>query len=144
MKVYKNNPIIDVTLRKFEKPYEEGDELIRKFCMSIGILQPGDSRDTVVQIMKVLIRNREIKVFMDSKEIWDLVKDNRDIAHSNVRRHLNKMEKIGFVERTSQGYRLREWLSLEEIISEFFEKYVITQTLERIKEYASKIDSLRF
>lgn len=144
MKVYKENPIIEITLRKFEKPYEEGDALIRKFCISIGLLQPGDSRDTIVGILKLLLKNKETKVFMDSKEIWDIVKDGKEIAHSNVRRHLNRMEKLGLVERYPQGYRIKEWLSLTEIIKEFVEKFVINQTLDRIKEYTLKIDSLRF
>jgi len=144
MKVYKENPIIEITLRKFEKPYEEGDALLRKFCIAVGLLQPGDSRDTVVSIIKLLLKNKETKILMDSKEIWDIVKENRDIAHSNIRRHLNKMEKLGFVERLPRGYRLKEWMSLEEIINEFVEKFVIEPTLKRIKEYAHKIDSLSF
>ncbi len=144
MKVYKENPIVEITLRKFEKPYEEGDALLRKFCISIGLLQPGDSRDTVVDILKLLLKNRESKVFMDSKEIWDMVKQNRNIALSNIIRHLNRMEKIGLVEKFPEGYRIKEWLPLKEILEEFVNKFIIQPTFERIKEYAEKIDSLRF
>ena len=82
MKVYKEKPIIEICLRKYEKPYQTGDDLLRKFCISIGLLQPGDSRDTVVDVMKILLNNRKEKILMDSNEISSLVKQNRDIADS--------------------------------------------------------------
>ena len=140
MKVYKEKPIVEVCLRKYEKPYQTGDELLRKFCISIGLLQPGDSRDTVVDVFKILLKNRETKILMDSNEIAELVKQKREIADSNVRRHLKKLEDLGIVERMPQGYRIREWLDIKTIMKDFVKKFIVEPTYERILEYADKIE----
>lgn len=37
--------LAEITLRKYEKPKSENKrELVRKVCLSLGLLQPGDSR----------------------------------------------------------------------------------------------------
>ena len=42
-------PLAEITLRKYESPYELGRrELVKKICLSLGLLQPGDSRDVIV------------------------------------------------------------------------------------------------
>ena len=53
-----DTPLSEITLRKYEKPNNLGQrDLIRKLCLSGGWLQPGDSRDVVVDILNVLIQN---------------------------------------------------------------------------------------
>lgn len=140
-KVYKENPIVEITLRKFETPYEQGTALLRKFCISVGLLQPGDSRDSVVDVLKILLDNRIRKEIMDSSKIHELIKQGKDIASSNIRRHLSRLEKLGIIEKVKGGYRLREWMSLKEIMDEFVKKFILDPSFERIKEYAEKIDS---
>jgi hypothetical protein len=39
----------------------DGRELVRKFCLSTGLLQPGDSRDVMVDILYVLLKARQRK-----------------------------------------------------------------------------------
>ena len=59
-KVFQDKPITEITLRKFERPLDEDtDELIRKFCISLGLLQPGDSRDVIVDIFRLLLFQRK-------------------------------------------------------------------------------------
>ena len=48
-------PLSELTLRKYEKPDFKGRNLIRKLCLSLGLLQPGDSRDVIVDILNVLL-----------------------------------------------------------------------------------------
>jgi len=47
-------PLAEITLRRYEKPYDSSKrELVRKICLSLGLLQPGDSRDIIVDILLV-------------------------------------------------------------------------------------------
>ena len=50
----KSIPLAEITLRKYERPYEMPlRELVKKICLSVGLLQPGDSRDVVVDVLSV-------------------------------------------------------------------------------------------
>ena len=50
--ISKDAPLAEITLRRYEKPYEMSKrELLRKICLSIGLLQAGDSRDVIVDIL---------------------------------------------------------------------------------------------
>ena len=50
--ISKDTPLAEITLRKYEKPYNmPRRDLIRKLCLSIGLLQPGDSRDVIVRFL---------------------------------------------------------------------------------------------
>ena len=73
--VSKEVPLAEITLRKYEKPYElKGRELIKKLCLSIGLLQPGDSRDVIVDVFQVLIESKDA---LSSEEVEKKVVENR-------------------------------------------------------------------
>ncbi|MBS3115154.1 hypothetical protein J4482_00840 [Candidatus Woesearchaeota archaeon] len=56
----KDTPLSEISLRRYEKPSKLSDrELVKKFCLSIGLLQPGDSRDVIVDIMEVMLRAKQ-------------------------------------------------------------------------------------
>jgi hypothetical protein len=43
-KISKDTPLGEITLRRYESPTNEsGRRLVRKLCLSLGLLQPGDS-----------------------------------------------------------------------------------------------------
>lgn len=139
----KDTPLVDITLRKFERPSnEDADTLVRKFCISIGLLQPGDSRDIVVDILKLFLEAKKHRRFYSSAEVESVLKQNNEVgvAGSNVRRQLLRLEKIGLVDKTNEGYRIREFLNLNTIINEHVKQFVIEPTLKRIIEYAEEID----
>ncbi|MDD5182138.1 MAG: winged-helix domain-containing protein [Candidatus Nanoarchaeia archaeon] len=142
-KVFKDKPIAEIILRRFERPFNENtDSLIRKFCISIGLLQPGDSRDVVADIFKLLLEGRKERKIFSSKEIEDSIRTQRDtgVAGSNIRRQLLRMEKMGLIEKNNNGYRFKEFMGLNEILSSQILKFLIEPTFERIKEYADEID----
>jgi len=142
-KVIKDTPLTDITLRKFEKPSGEDKEtLIRKFCISLGLLQPGDSRDVVVDVLKLLLEARKEHRFYSSAEVESAIKQTRTdgTAASNIRRQLLRLEKLGFVEKTKEGYRIREFLELRTIMDEYVRKFILEPTFKRIQEYAEEID----
>jgi len=144
-KVFKDKPISEIILRKFEKPINlDNKTLIRKFCISLGLLQPGDSRDVIVEILSVLIHASKENKVLSSAEINTLVKSNRTegTAASNVRRQLFRLEKIGLIEKKSNKYHIRESLPLKEIVSNYIKHMIIEPILKRIEEYAEEIDNL--
>ena len=66
----KDIPLSEITLRKYEKPANlEKRELFRKICLSLGILQLGDSRDIIVDILMILVEANKTKERLTSDEI---------------------------------------------------------------------------
>lgn len=147
MKVSKDTPLAELTLRRYEKPYDMPKrELIKKLCLSIGLLQPGDSRDIVVDVLHVLLNARATKKELDSETIKEEViklrkKEKlalRGIASSNIRRQLKRLRDIFLVEKIQNMYRIHEFENLTTIFNEKIEKYYLNNILERIKEYFEK------
>ncbi len=145
----KDFPLTEITLRKYEKPYESSKrELIRKICLSIGLLQPGDSRDIIVDVLMVLDDARKEKNEITSVQVQEMVKkirkdhslEERGIAESNIRRQLKRLRDLMIVDKKSNLYRLSEFEPLSEIFEKKIEQFIIPQTVERIKEYLEKLN----
>lgn len=145
-KISKDTPLSEITLRKYEKPENfQGRDLIRKLCLSLGLLQPGDSRDVIVDVLSVLLK---AKKELNSEEIEELViaerKKNKlpllGIASSNIRRQLKRLRDLFIIEKVANNYRINEKAKLEEIFEEKIEKFLLSSITNRIKEYVRKID----
>ena len=140
-----DSPLAEITLRKYEKP-SDGDkrELVKKLCLSIGLLQPGDSRDIVVDILHVILESNEP---LDSKQIESFVIKNRNdrklaakgIASSNIRRQLKRLKDLFLIESIQNKYRINENETLEKIFEEKIQKYYINSITDRVKEYFKAI-----
>jgi DNA-binding transcriptional ArsR family regulator len=142
-KSFHDMPVFDLSLRRFEKPSGSFKDLLRKFCISVGLLQPGDSRDVIVDLLELFIKAAKEKKFLSTENIYSYVlrTNKKGVSQSNTRRHLFRLKEMDFIEKTSQGYRLREWLSLKELFSDLV-KFKINPTISRIIEYASLIDGV--
>lgn len=140
-KSFRDSPVLDFSLRKFEKPSGSKKELLRKFCISIGLLQPGDSRDIIVDLLELFIRAREAREYLPVESIYRFSLDTgkSGVSQSNIRRHLLRLKDLDLIEKTPNGYRLREWLKLEDLFKEFV-KFKVEPTINRIVEYSSLID----
>jgi len=145
----KDIPLGEITLRRYEKPYDSSRrELVKKVCLSLGLLQPGDSRDVIVDMLLVLEENRKGKKWMSSFEIRDEVDkvrkanslEGKGLAESNIRRQLKRLRDGMLVDKQENKYRMSEFAPLSEIFESKIEKFLIPQTLERIKEYLVKLD----
>ncbi|MFH0700918.1 MAG: hypothetical protein V2A62_00610, partial [Candidatus Woesearchaeota archaeon] len=68
-KISRDTPLVELTLRRYEKPSVSGRELVRKFCLSMGLLQPGDSRDVMVDVLYVLLQAKGRKEELHSEEV---------------------------------------------------------------------------
>ena len=142
-----DSPLSEITLRKYEAPENlEDRELVRKLCLSLGLLQPGDSRDVVVDVLHVMLTN---KGQLTSREIEDLVVQNRQkysmamlgIASSNIRRQLLRLRDLFILEKVRNNYRIRENARLQDIFEENIEKYYMNSIVGRVKDYVKRVDS---
>ncbi len=145
----KDIPIAELTLRRYEKPYKtEKRELMRKICLSLGLLQPGDSRDVMVDILLVLADAAKEKRQLSSDEIKiqaeEIRKKNsldlKGLAESNVRRQLKRLRDLMIVDKNANLYNLSEFLSLKDIFSSKIERFLLPQILERTKEYLEEME----
>ena len=149
-RIARESPLSEITLRKYERPSKLNErELVRKLCLSLGLLQPGDSRDVIVDIVVVLLRARKKKKPLRSEEIETLVISLRKkqklpllgIAGSNIRRQLKRLKDILIVEKVRKSYRIVEFSPLEEIFKERIEKFLLQSTLERVKDYMAFVSA---
>lgn len=149
--ISKDIPLSEITLRRYEKPSNLSErELVRKLCLSIGLLQPGDSRDIIVDILSVLIKAKKEQKQLTSDEICANVIEERKklklqmlgIASSNIRRQLKRLKDLLLVEKRLNAYRIIEHSNLNDIFEERIEKFLLPSISSRIKEYLKKIDEL--
>jgi len=147
--VMKDIPLIELNLRRYERPSElDQRSIIRKACLSLGLLQPGDSRDIIVDILAVLIKSGKNSEYLDCRQIEEKLIAQRKsenlpllgIAPSNIRRHLRRLKELLIVETRLNKYRLTEFSSLDEIFTNKIERFILPSIIERIKEYLRKID----
>ena len=122
----KEVPLSEITLRKYEKPYEMPHrELVRKVCLSLGLLQPGDSRDVIVDIFLILEDSRKNKQWLSSFQIRDKVEELRKsnpleikgLAESNIRRQLKRLRDAMLVDKQENQYRISEFAPLSELFT---------------------------
>jgi len=144
-KISKDTPLAEITLRRYEKPENlEGRELTRKLCLSLGLLQPGDSRDVMVDVIHVILKEKKE---LSSKQIEELViKSRKDhklelkgIAGSNIRRQLKRLKDLLIIESTHNTYKLNENESLKNIFEEKIKKFYLKSILDRVEEYIEAI-----
>ena len=145
----KDIPLTEITLRKYERPYDSSKrELVRKVCLSLGLLQPGDSRDVVIDILLALEEARKGRKELSSADIQENVRkirkdnalDETGLAESNIRRQLKRLRDLMLVDKNNNLYRLSEFESLHSIFEQKIEKFLVPQTIERIKEYLGKLE----
>jgi DNA-binding transcriptional ArsR family regulator len=140
--VSRDTPLAEITIRKYEKPSADVPkrDLVKKLCLSVGLLQPGDSRDIVVDILHVLSNSTGP---LDSEELQRRVIDERKehklalngIAQSNIRRQLRRLRELFLIEKIANTYRVTENESLHRIYEEKLKKFYIPMIMERVEDY---------
>lgn len=143
--IVRDTPLAELTLRKYEKPVVHGRELVRKLCLSVGLLQPGDSRDVVVDVFMVLLKAEgdltsvevERKVIEARKEAGLAL---LGIAPSNIRRQLLRLRDLMLVEKIGNNYRIAEHETLSNLFAEKVESYLLESTVKRVKDYLKAVD----
>ena len=146
--ISKDLPLSEITLRRYEKPYTMSRrEMIRKICLSLGLLQPGDSRDIVVDVLHVLLNASKDKIFMNSEDIKKQATDLRKksnlplkgIASSNIRRQLKRLRELYIAEKVKNEYRITEFENVHTLFEEKIEKMYLQNIVQRVKEYTKNL-----
>ncbi len=147
-KISIDTPLAELTLRRYEKPSVDDRDLVRRLCLSLGLLQPGDSRDVVVDVFYVLLKGRQRKEELHSEEIKNLVMAERKerglamlgIASSNIRRQLKRMKDLHLIETNANLYRITEFADLHEIFEDKIENFILNSVVTRVKDYLKHVD----
>ncbi len=122
--ISKDFPLSEITLRRYEKPYKmPRREAIRKLCLSLGLLQPGDSRDVIVEVLQVILDHSNKKKLISSDEVQKKVialrkKNNLNVygvAPSNIRRQIKRLKDLHLVEKIKNDYRVTEFENFSKI-----------------------------
>ncbi len=142
-------PLAEIILRRYEKPYQtEKRELMKKVCLSLGLLQPGDSRDVIVDVLLVLDEARKKKEAITSDEVKKRVEAERTkrnlelkgIAESNIRRQLKRLNDSMIIDKRENKYNLSEFLPIKDIFENKVEKFILPQCIERVKDYLAELE----
>ena len=148
-KVLIDTPLWEITLRRYERPHNLSKrELVKKLCLSVGLLQPGDSRDIIVDILYVMLEakkeGKELSSEAVRKKVVELRKEEKlalnGVAGSNIRRQLKRLREIQLVEKIKNDYRITEKSNISQIFEEKILKYLLPSVIDRVKEYYHKID----
>lgn len=146
-----DTPLSEITLRRYEKPYNlDRRKLVRKLCLSIGLLQPGDSRDVIVDVLYVLLQARKQSKHLSSENVRELVIEIRNaeklplngIAGSNIRRQLKRLREVHLAEKIKNSYRITEFSKINETFEDKIMRYMLPSIIERVKEYYNKVDEV--
>lgn len=147
-KIVKDVPLAEITLRRYEKPGRLSErEKVRKMCLSLGLLQPGDSRDVIVDVFHVLVKAKRRKEGITGEDIERRVIQSRKkeklpqvgIAGSNIRRQLKRLKDLFLIEKVANNYRVVEFDSLDNIFEQKIERFYLASITERVKEYLRSV-----
>jgi hypothetical protein len=147
-RISRDTPLSEITLRRYERPYKmPRREAIRKLCLSLGLLQPGDSRDVIVEVLQVVLDHSNKKKTITSdgvqKKVIALRKKSKlnvhGVAASNIRRQMKRLKDMHLIEKIKNEYRVTEFENFSTIFEERIEKYHLPQIITRVKEYCKAI-----
>ena len=146
--IAKSVPIAEITLRKYEKPYNMPKrELVKKICLSLGLLQPGDSRDVIVDVLHALLEEGEIAAEEIKVKVVEYRKKAnltmKGIAESNIRRQLKRLKDLFLVEKKGNAYQITENEKLLYLFEQKIENFYLKGIVERVKEYFLHLDNLK-
>ncbi len=147
--VAKQKPLSEITLRKYETPKGMDDrELTKKLCLTIGLLNPGDSRDIIVDILHTILFSKNP---LTASEIRQKVEHQRKTskkpttgcAMSNVLRQLRRLKESLLVEKHLNTYRISENETITNLFQEKILKYRVESITQRALEYTAELDKRR-
>lgn len=141
-KALKDLPLQEITLRKYEEPTAiEGRELVKKFLLSLGLLNPGESRDIIVDITAALLLAKKGKKILNIPEFLQMLAGKPGASAPNIRRQLRRLKELKLVEKLPEGYRITEFGQIKPIIESYVAEFLVQAALERVKQYAEKLDA---
>lgn len=136
----KEVPITEITLRKYEPPKRMPKrEIVRKICLSLGLLQPGDSRDSIVDILHILISHPQGLSYNRIEDLLIKRRKKTGVTPANIHRHLRRLHELYIIEKHLDTYRLAEKMKLMDIFQQKVIRHQVEPILKRIEEYIEKL-----
>ncbi|MBW2992368.1 hypothetical protein KY345_04085 [Candidatus Woesearchaeota archaeon] len=140
--MHKEEALSEIILRRYERPKNtKGRELVKKLCLSLGLLQEGDSRDVIVDILHILLINKELKCSDIEKKVIDYREKNKlpvlGVASSNIRRQLKRLRGSYLIKKKGINYVISS--SLLETFEDNTQMH-IDSSIKRIKDYLAAVD----
>jgi hypothetical protein len=148
-RISKDAPLFEIILRKYDLPFSDNKrDLIKRFCLSLGLLNPGDFRDIIVDILYSFIINHPEGISLKQVEhnITEIRKQNDlelfGVSSSNIQRQIRRLKEIGIITKKDDSLYYLSEISFEVILKERIYPYLIRPSLRRIKEYCLRIDEI--
>ena len=117
-------PFDEITLRSYGAiSNRSGRDLIKLCCLSMGLLNPQDKRDVIIDVVHVLVLAGKNKEWLSSSEVNKRVISHRKelnlslegTAGSNIRRVLKSLKDFGLIESQRATYRIIDFDSLDNV-----------------------------
>lgn len=143
--ISKDTPISEITLRKYESPSNLGlYELCRRVMLSLGLLQPGDSRDVIVDVFQAIVENKALLPEEVEKKVTELRTKRqtsiKGITPPNIRRQLLRLKNIFLIDKVDGKYVVKENENFEKLWKDHIEGYLLNTIKSRVKEYLQALD----
>ncbi len=130
-------PLAEITIRKFERPENiDKKTLIRRFCISLGLINPGDNRTGIVEVFQTVFDSKES---LDAEQVFELLE--RKLALSGIRRHLRRLEERKLLDHKKTKYSIAEGGNLVYSIKYALKEHVIDDIFNRLLEYAEALQN---
>ncbi len=115
----------------------------------MGLLQPADGRDVVVDVFLSLLKSPEPVSLADIEKSVRLSRKQHNLsmlglAPSNIRRQVRRLKDAFLVERLGMNYRIVENAPLHEVFAERIEKFYLPMIVSRVKEYCEAVERERW
>ena len=146
--ISKDTPLAEITLRKYEKPHNEMSlyDISRRVLLSLGLLQPGDSRDVIVDVFVVIITSKGL----NSLEIIDKTitfRKSRQVpikgcTSPNIRRQIMRLKQMFLVEKQNNLYIAREE-KFSQVWDEHIKGYYMSSIVSRVRENLGMLDTIK-
>ncbi len=138
-----------ITVRNMKLPTEvtlTKGSLIRWLALSLGLINPNESRKTVVDLVEILFDNQlKTGSGLTVNEIMAKLRSrDKSISEKTVRYHLLKMEKKGILVRKNKEYSLKssdfDVRDIEAMIKAYEEKF--NDSMDKIKIAITKLKGM--
>jgi hypothetical protein len=146
--IAKDTPLAEITLRKYESPNNEMSlyEISRRVMLSLGLLQPGDSRDVIVDVFVAVISNDGLDAFQIEEEAKK-IRSSRNVplkgcTSPNVRRQITRLKNLFLIHKHANVYVVREE-KFSKIWDEHIKGYYMNSINSRIRENLSMLDTIK-
>ncbi|MGC8940883.1 MAG: hypothetical protein ACP5JY_02515 [Candidatus Nanoarchaeia archaeon] len=88
----------------------------------------------------MLLNARKAKKILKIEDFAQNLSTIKGASKPNLRRQLRRLKMYKLVEKVPEGYRITEFGTIEQIISNYIKEYLIKPAIERIEQYAVLLD----